>query len=38
MEKLRKFDIARDIKTTEDGGFFCQACHRFYQEAPSATT
>lgn len=26
MGKLPKFDIVRDIKTTEDGGFFCQAC------------
>ncbi len=26
MEKLRKFDIVRDIKIIEDGGFFCQAC------------
>ena len=26
MEKLRKFDIFQDIKTVEDGGFFCQAC------------
>ncbi len=26
MEKLPKFDIVRDIKAIEDGGFFCQAC------------
>ena len=26
MEKLPKFDIVRDIKVIEDGGFFCQAC------------
>ncbi len=26
MEKLPKFDIARDIKVIEDGGFFCQGC------------
>jgi len=26
MEKLPKFDIVRDLKTIEDGGFFCQAC------------
>ena len=24
MEK--KFDIVRDLKTIEDGGFFCQGC------------
>ncbi|MBA7573493.1 hypothetical protein ES708_15291 [subsurface metagenome] len=24
--KLPQFDIARDIKVIEDGGFFCQAC------------
>ncbi len=24
--KLPKFDIARDIKVIEDGGFFCQGC------------
>jgi len=26
MGKLPKFDIVRDIKTTEDGGFFCEGC------------
>ena len=26
MEKLPKFDIARDIKVIKGGGFFCQAC------------
>jgi len=26
MEKLPKFDIVRDIKVIEDGGFFCQVC------------
>jgi len=26
MEKFPKFDIARDIKVIEDGGFFCQGC------------
>ncbi len=26
MGKLPKFDIVRDIKTVEGGGFFCQAC------------
>jgi len=26
MEKVPKFDIGRDIKVIEDGGFFCQAC------------
>ncbi len=26
MEKSPQFDIVRDIKIIEDGGFFCHAC------------
>ncbi len=26
MGELPKFDIVRDIKIIEDGGFFCQVC------------
>ncbi len=26
MEELPEFDIVRDIKVIEEGGFFCQAC------------